>query len=112
MKHIRIPEPITIEQSGEKVAFKDFVSSVPLADRAFGEDYSALMSASKVKRIVADGSVGKWVSIEDADYDRLERAVRTPANPYNPIVGVQLVPFMEAILDASDEVPAPVEMAG
>jgi hypothetical protein len=73
----------------------------------FGQGITALRSGIKLEALFRGAEVGTWVPVEDADYERLKKAVEQAT--YNPAVSRYLLPFAEAILNAPTEKPVTAE---
>jgi hypothetical protein len=72
----------------------------------FGQGIHALRSGIKLTELFSAAEVGQTIAVEDADYDRLRKAVETA--PYNPVIFRYLLPFADAILNASTTPPPPL----
>ena len=111
MKKITIPSTIMIcnpdgspavgaNGSTILVSFKEFLANTLLVDPKFGKGMAEILSAVELKNKLCSAEPGSEVELDKADYDRLLAVAEEPTNAYNPVVVMQLVPFLNAIKDA------------
>jgi hypothetical protein len=107
MRYLKRPHPIEIvigKESKGEVEFATWLEGWPLNDaRVFGNGFDALKSARRILRVTAEAN--GVIGYEEADWERLCKAVLSPSQPWQPIIARQYVEFMEAILDAKEEPP-------
>ena len=97
-------ELVTLEGSEDpaEMTFKQFILS-RLTDPSFGKTYEDVLSASRVRTCLDD--FDGVLPLETSDWERLERAVRNPEPAYNTLIAFNLIPFMKAVLEASEVKP-------
>lgn len=112
MRYIRVPAHIqvlvttTAGKELKETTFQEVLGEVWLNFQAqFGTSVSALRSGVKLESLFAKRVPNEWVAVEDADYDRLLKAVNEYPS-YNPGVARQLISFVDAITEASKEDPS------
>lgn len=104
MKKITIPQSIELEDikdaNGNKVVieFKDFVGKTLLADPKFGKAMADILSAVEIKSKLSAGD--GVLELDNEDYEKLLSVAAEPSNAYNPVIVMQLVPFLLAIKNA------------
>jgi hypothetical protein len=109
MKTITIPSDIIIFNLDGSVAtdkegvpvtisFKSFVNSTLLIDPKFGKSMADIMSAVEMKQRV--NAATTTLELDNADWERLNAVMNEPTSAYNPVVVMQLYPFLTAIRDA------------
>jgi hypothetical protein len=111
MRYIQIPSNIIVKvripagpENTRETSFQDTMTEVWLNyPKEFGETGSAIRVSAKLEMLFANKTPGTWVPVEDADFQRLERAVENCG--YNPAVARQLVPFIVAIQEARKDPP-------
>lgn len=120
MKYIEVPDTIALvnPETGESVegqtfmSFRSYAYRVWLADKR-GIDGNADTTApeaterwAKVISAFAKAQAGGVVALEDADYKVLKKIVETPSLIIgNALIEVQLMPFVQAVLKATNEAP-------
>lgn len=122
MKYIEIPEDIDIYNlNGERmkgagdsdatVSFEDFVLG-RLGDPKFAESVQNVIAAVEIKTKLKDAN--GVLALENEHYSLLKQATDKPSaqSAYHPAVAHNLLPFMKAIMDASDKTPAKIVRAG
>lgn len=72
-------------------------------DPAFGSDMEAVMAAIRIRDAV--DSDKPFIEVESADYDRLDKATRTPQAGYVMAVAHCLEPFIRGVIDAKTKPP-------
>lgn len=117
MKYVQIPEPILLTDldgkpyatpTGPMLAkFDQFVRGRTL-DPVFGQDFAGVIAAVEIGNVFKDCKPGAFVAVETEHWKRLDRATREPKNPYDMKVAVQMLPFMKAVIEAKDSLPAVV----
>ena len=105
---IKNPQPPTgpaVADTMKSTTFIDTLCDVWLNHaQEFGATANAVRSAAKIAEAFEGKNPGDWVAIEDADFQKLEKAVETTG--YNPAVARQLIPFMDAVANATKKNPA------
>lgn len=113
MKRINVPNPIQLldpdeGREGQKLSFAKFVRHALLSDRKFGADYEGIRAAFAIDQAVKSGP---FADLELADWEKLRDVAKAPsagAYPgFHPLALIQLTPFLEAIIGASDAPAAP-----
>ena len=111
MRYIRIPGPIEVfnlatgETTGRKVSFKDFVLGTLLVDKRFGKSVKELQAALRISQAIQQHGAGEVIGLESADWEVLRDTAKEPSSEYLPGVAMQLLLFIEVILDASETAP-------
>ena len=118
MKYVEIKEPITVidKNTGEPVKLSDgknevwsflrFVVDFLLPDPAAGSGYAAYVAADEIQEKVKEavGSRQKYVELTEAQWKILKDVIENPqARGRGPIGPSQLLPFMRAVLTATEE---------
>lgn len=121
MKYVEIKEPITIldkytgeaaktpEGKPETWSFLRFVLDFLLPDPAAGSGYSAYVAAEEIEQKVREAvnSKQRYVELTEAQWTVLKDVIEHPqARMRGPIGPSQLLPFMRAIVNATEEKPA------
>ncbi len=115
-KRLREPDPKASPGSMPQMVdvppftFERFVVEILLSDAKWTQrGYQGLRSARKIEKAVTNKAPGEWISIEDADWERLKEVIETPTNGtysgQSSFVTRQLMEFLEAIMEAKDEKP-------
>src|SRR5690348_15117948 len=114
MKFITVPEPIVLIDlitgsrirrhldNGEiidepPITMAKFLMTMLLVDVKFGKGLDTIISASNIKKAFDKAAPGEVVSLEDEDHALLVEVMKSPTNPYPPILALQYVPFFRAI---------------
>jgi len=109
-KYVVVPNPITLcdpltKATGQTVKFSEFVTLALLTDKRFDGSYLNIKAATKVAEQVHDDNKKELV-LETADWEKLKSAAEQPTsgtyNGYPSLAAQQLVPFIEAIVGATD----------
>jgi hypothetical protein len=107
MRTITIPEPIAVGIAGSPprvLTFQSVLEESWLQDNSFGKDYAGLKRAMRLSELFKDKVPGDSVTLDNEDWGPLANAVRAPSvgqgGGYIPSVGRQILPFLEAVLDA------------
>jgi len=96
-------DPILDEHENQaKMTFKQFVLN-RLTEPLFGKTYEDVLSATRVRQCLDE--FDGVLALETADWERLVKTVKAPEGAYNPLVAFNLVPFMKAVMEASDTKP-------
>lgn len=84
------------------MTFREFVCGTLFKNPQFGKSAETVIIGAAIRAaLVAAEKDGSHVAeIDDADYALLRAVAEVPELGYRPDVGVQLVPFIRAILDA------------
>jgi len=106
MKYVKIPEDVVIcdPATGEPVrtiSFKEWIRSTVLSDSYWGKSAQKVISAADLMRRVSIGDE-LW-ELNDAEYHDVKSVVEAPSNGYNVPVAVQVVGFIDAVLNCSSE---------
>ena len=91
--------------------FERFIVEILLSDvRWTQQGYQSLRVARKIEKAVAGKVAGTTVMIEDADWELLKKVCEAPTggtfSGQTVFVTRQLMGFLDAIMDASEEEPA------
>lgn len=111
VRHITVPAPITITVATEKgpatasVPFARFLDETLLADRAWGKTLTLARKATEIATAAASLPVGGDLAIGDQDYQMLLASMESPSLGYEPALIRQLLPFCDAIRDATGDPP-------
>jgi hypothetical protein len=121
MKVINVPADIVLKDPDTKERFRDARSGIelpPISFRAFAikvwlndnrlaETRSELARyATVIEPAFASAKPGGVIRLEDADYAKLLPVVDRPAalaTSYGPAFAAQLLPFTDAVVNASEE---------
>lgn len=103
MKTIKVPQNLQLElntKDGTQVinySFKDFLLTNVLLKDEFGVSFELLeQTESVMKQLGSD-----VIEVSDQYYEVLRDVVLTPKIPWKVHLGVQILPFLRAIKDAS-----------
>lgn len=122
LRYVQVPGPIQVKEGAEKVGepmkFADFIKLVT-NNPIWAASYAAIKSMQAIEKALA--SSNGVMELAEEDWTRLKGAIETPqstdaAGRSIPGYGIhtrflpQLVPFMDAIMDAKTE-PPPKETA-
>jgi len=116
IKYIAIPDPITLvepttkeplkDEKGETkpVAFSDFIGK-QLFNPMWAENYKNIKSAKAIDKAFSNGS--GVAQLAEEDWKKLKDLVENPKSGYGYHAAVmpQLLPFLEAIVEAKDAPP-------
>ena len=116
IKYITIPEPITLvepttkeplkDEKGETkpVAFSDFIGKL-LFNPMWAENYKSIKSAKAIDK--AFSAANGVVQLAEEDWKKLKDLVENPKQGYGYHAAVmpQLLPFLDAIVEAKDSAP-------
>lgn len=107
MKTITIPANITIKDAkvGEQtkdvdLSFATYMINNPLASNTFGGNVDDLEQLQVLINCLIGASVGDGLQLEDDMWGKINKFCNYPTNPYEPKLGLQLLPFLRAIRDA------------
>lgn len=114
MKYVVVPDPITFKgKDGQSVevntpeggmkstfAMYDFIMDNVCSSQDIGKGMEGMKRVRKLQRIFEDSVPGDLVGIEDADYTVVMKVVEG-IQWVRPLLGVQLLPLMEALEDAA-----------
>lgn len=118
MKYIQVPEDIQVMLNG--VAWKDsndkvmppwsigtYLQNVLLPDPAVGPaGYKTWKSCAIIDAQFSDITPGEWIGVEEEHWNMLKTAIVEPkGGGIHQCVLRQLIPFMDAILEAKNEKP-------
>ena len=107
MRYITVPAPIEIfnlstgESTGRKISFHDFTQGTLLIDKRFGKSMKELQAALRIGRATREHDTGV-IALETTDWEVLRDTAKEPSSEYLPGIAVQLLAFIEAIVDAPD----------
>jgi len=120
MKYINVPAPISLkipftnkkalirdekgDRPAEPIKFKEFVLTALLNDERFMKNFASLTAANKILGVLSkEESV---ISLEDSDWTVLADVAKNPSagtyGPYAPVMAAQLLPFLKAIIEATE----------
>ena len=116
MKVIKVPadivmsDPIsgarmrTPEGEAPPLSFRDHAVRAWLNDARMGESRTDLARlASVILPAFLAAKPGGVIRLEDADHAKLLPVVERPAPLYGPLASLQLLPFADAVVDATSE---------
>lgn len=119
MRYVKIPEPITLlepttkeplkDEKGETKPqkFSDFIGKL-LFNPMWAENYKNIKSARAIDRAFEKAEPSTVVPLAEEDWKKLKDLVENPKGGYGYHAAVmpQLLPFLDAIIEASDKEPA------
>lgn len=120
MKYIQVPEDIQLMLNGELLKdsrnevekpwpFIQYLRNIVLADPAVGTDYDNIRSSEDILSKFKNTIPGTWIELAEPHWEMLESTIRKPkGGGISPDVLRQLLPFMEAVLDAKRKKPTEV----
>lgn len=90
-----------------EISFKDFVLG-RLSDPKFAKSMDMVFSALQIKQSLKDLE-GDVLVLDTSDWQNLLEVVKEPSPQatYHPLYAFNLVPFMKAIVEATDNKPEP-----
>lgn len=107
MKTITVPENITLKniKVGEETKDVDFQFTTylinnPLISNAFGTDVNELEKCQQLIDVLVTAKPGDKLELDEDMWVKINQLCNHPAQPYEPRVGLQLLPFLRAIRDA------------
>lgn len=100
---IKTKDPKTEEMINVTISFYMFLISSVLKEQCFGANAMTVMHAIDIKDKVKEAKPGDIVEIEDEAWDLLSKAVKSPAQPFNTEVAIQLGSYFKAILNAESK---------
>lgn len=117
IKYVTVPEPIMLhdpvtkedlkDEKGETKPqkFSDFIGKL-LFNPMWAENYKNIKSAKAIDKAFSNGS--GVVQLAEEDWKKLKDLVENPKSGYGYHAAVmpQLLPFLDAIMDAKDSAPA------
>lgn len=118
MKHIKVPKDIQIMLNG--VAWKDsdgsemkpwsfgrYLENIVLPDPAIGPaGYKTYKACAIIDAKFEAAATDTWVEIEDEHWNMLKTAIQEPkGGGVHQGVLRQLIPFMDAVLEAKNDKP-------
>lgn len=133
MRHIRVPEPILATHPVTKQpipdvpggtakvqSFLEYACNCWLNDPRAGRSPVAIARWTRVveKFMQAEAEMQRakrgavYLSLEDADYATLRAIVEAPEAGYAPLIAASFAPFWQAVLDATEELPADKDANG
>lgn len=110
MRYIKIPEPIQLKVPGtgelvdKPTTFQEWLATTVLSDAKLGKTAKSLMAVADIQQKVEESN--GVLDLNDNEWELLKDVVENPTNGYNTPVGVQLVGFLRAFLNAPDEKPS------
>lgn len=106
MRYIKIPEPLQIKvpTSEERIEapFPKFLREM-LLDPQFAKNYKTLKIAAAIDKAL-DKANGV-LALENEHWNLLKKVIEEPNGGYMGGVGPQILPFLEAVITATDEEP-------
>lgn len=84
--------------------FAEFVRWLFRVHQIFNTDYDGLAAARRMTRALLDDAPapGVAVPVRFGDWELLTRAAKAPGMAYEPRPGHRVLPYIEAIIEASD----------
>lgn len=116
-KYIKVPAPVTLAdpatgasiEGAPSITLGDFIRNSLMADERWRTDLTWLRAEAEIRDLFKKGSeVTGYVTVRNDDYEKLVSVAKNPKGGYqgyNPVIFVQLLPLIEAIVGASDEEP-------
>jgi hypothetical protein len=118
LKYVTIPEAITLLEPTTKeplkdekgvvkpVTFYDFIGKL-LFNPKWAENYKAIKAAKAIDKAFEKAAPKTVVQLAEEDWKRLHDLIENPAGQYGYHAAVmpQLLPFLDAIMEASDKEP-------
>jgi len=117
MKYVKIEEPIQIKLNDKPLEEADgsvapswpiskYLEAEVLCHPTIGSGHKAIKSCDLVAKQFKDATPGDCVAVEDAHWELLRSAIESDqAVSTHPIILRQLLPFMDAILEAASTDP-------
>ena len=110
MQYITIPEPVVLKdhltnEPKKMITFFEFVQGTLLVEKRFGKSVKELQAALRIAKAFRGAESPTTVSLETQDWELLRDVAKEPEGGYLPGVAVQLLPFISAIIDATDKIP-------
>jgi len=106
-KTITIPPSVTLKnvQVGDQVKDVDFdfptyLINNPLASNAFGGSLDELEKCQQLIDVLKTAKPGDDLQLDDDVWAKINQLCNHPTQPYEPKIGLQLLPFLRAIRDA------------
>jgi hypothetical protein len=105
MKYVKYVEPIQIKfpDRTESFTFSRFINDLVLTDKKIGANFQTISAGQRIQA-VSNKSLDGYYVFESSDWNILKEIVELPSNGYNPVVAINLIPFMKAILEATDSI--------
>ena len=113
MKYMKMLDPVKltdvndtriVDDSGKdlEVSFTQFVVG-RLSDPKFSTSMDMIMSAWEIKQAMKESDNGV-VAMDTAHWEKLAEVVKNPSpqNPYHPMYAINLLPFMQEVVNAKD----------
>jgi hypothetical protein len=105
--YVRPPPQLAPNAEPEPLPFYKFALTVWLNDpRAIEGGFAKQVRWAKVLEKFAEALPGGHIALEDEDYNTLRPIVERPGGTLQPTIAVQLLPYSQAVLDATTEPPA------
>ncbi len=110
MRYITVPEDIGLTNPGEEKVvrtekFSTWLINRILSDPKFGKTTEYLFAAVGIKDAVEELNGERMLALETADWEKLKEVVEEPSVPYHPVIEMQLVSFLRAILEPAKKLP-------
>lgn len=119
MKYIKKPQSILI-QGLEPFTFDNFVQHLINTDDKFNKSGPVIRLALRIEDALANGKT--YVELENSQWEVLKEVAEAPSAPYPALYvtgsdgtieklhfGRRLLPFIDAIVEATDEKPVEVQ---
>lgn len=108
MRYIPVPQAITLTDpvtgdTGQMITFNQFVFHTLLNDAAFGNGYDSLKVGASIRKAVNESRETGTVKLDENDWENLVNVIKYPRNGFvglMPVAVAQLLPFMDAIIEA------------
>lgn len=117
MKYVQVPEDIQIMADGkpwknedesieDPWSFSTYLEKIILEDPGIGTGYKELKACSIVDGLFRNAFSNTWIGVEDEHWEMLRKTISDPKGGGVPnSVLRQLIPFMDAVLEAKNEKP-------
>jgi len=115
MRYVTIPDPIQLTNRANGNPLTDNGADIPpwtfhtfllmrvLSDPGWGSNYAALRDAMHLDKTTDNLTPGAVLELTDDQWKKIVAIVERPQTPLNPIAGMQLMPFMDAVILAGTE---------
>ena len=110
MRYVTIPAAIKPlnnkgEAEAQPIPFVTFLEVVMFDDQRAGSTYKTLLRWKGVVAKYKAAKEGDTIAFEDQDWELQEKIMQAPERHFNAQLGVQLLPFYEAVINAPKELP-------
>lgn len=107
MRYITVPpkihmlDPVSRKPTDSYVTFQDFIHQM-LLDARFATGEKAIDAAYFIGDALDNLAGEEVLAIESAHWELLRTSVAEPTGGYKPGIGVQMRPFIKAVLEATE----------